>query len=139
MSDTKHVLHALLGALSIFAIGVVGGVLLDRAILFPSALSAHTESAPMAIDATHERFLQEMRADLGLSEQQARQVQEIFTRHQAAVNEAWSVVHNRLDAAIDSVTTEIEAILDSEQRERLHEWLMEKHGVTSGHSAPEGH
>jgi hypothetical protein len=139
MSDTKHVLHALLGAVSIFAIGVVGGVLLDRAILHPSALSAHTDAAARTIDATHESFLQEMRADLGLTERQASQVQEIFARHQAAVNEAWSAVHTRLDAAIDSVTTEIEAVLDLEQRFELHEWLMEKHGVSAGHGVGEGH
>lgn len=139
MSHAKHVGHALLGAISILAIGIVAGVLLDRAILHPSALSAHTESAAVALDATHDNFFHEMRADLALNEQQARQVQEIFTRHQAAVNEAWSEVHTRLDAAIDSVTTEIEAILDSEQRADLHQWLVDKHGVSSGHGQGEGH
>jgi len=93
----------------------------------------------MRIDASHESFIREMRADLGLTGQQARQVQEVFARHQTAVNEAWSAVHTRLDAAIDSVTTEIEAILDSEQRADLHEWLMDKHGVSAGHDVGEGH
>lgn len=138
MSNAKHVGHALLGAISILAIGVVAGVLIDRALLHPSELSAHTEPAA-TIDATHDSFFHEMRADLGLNDQQARQVQEIFTRHQAAVNDAWSEVHTRLDAAIDSVTTEIEAILDQEQRADLHQWLVDKHGVSSGHGQGEGH
>jgi hypothetical protein len=113
--------------------------MLDRAILHPSALSAHTESSSMTIDATHEKFLNEMRADLGLTEEQAIQVQEVFSKHQDAVNEAWSAVHSRLEAALDSVTSEIEAILDPEQREELHEWLIEKHGVSKEHGVGEGH
>ncbi len=139
MSHAKHVAHAALGAISILAIGVVLGVLLDRVILNPSVLSADTESAALALDATHEDFLRQMRADLGLTNPQASQIHEILSRHQAAVNEAWSAVHSRLDAAIDSVTAEIEAILDSTQRVGLHEWLMERHGVRDAHTVSEGH
>ena len=139
MSQTKHVAHALLGAVSILAIGIVAGILLDRAILHPTALSAHTETAAIAINATHEGFFNEMRADLGLTEQQAAQVREIFNKHQQAVNDAWAAVHAMLNAAIDSVTTEIEAVLDPEQRAELHEWLVGKHGMATGHGYGEGH
>lgn len=139
MSNAKHVAHAVLGAVSILAIGVVVGVWLDRVVLHPNALAADTSSAALALDASHEGFLRELHADLGLTEEQAGRVQEILIRHQKAVNEAWLVVHSRLDATTDSVTAEIEAVLDSEQRVALHEWLMERHGVRAAHTVGEGH
>ena len=139
MSKAKHVAHAVLGAVSILAIGVVLGVLVDRVIFNPSALAADVPSASMTLDASHEGFLRGLRDDLGLTEEQASRVHEIMSRHQAAVNDAWSAVHARLDAAIDSVTAEIEAILDPGQRVGLHEWLMERHGVRDAHTIGEGH
>jgi len=138
MSNAKHIAHAALGAISIFAIGVVVGLLLDRAFLNPTELAADVP-AEMALDATHESFFQDMRADLGFTEMQARQVQQIFAKHQAAVNDAWSAVHTRLNAAIDSVTAEIEAVLEPDQREKLHEWLMERHGLRDAHGVGESH
>lgn len=139
MSKTTHAAHAVLGAVSILAIGIVLGVLLDRVILNPSALAADVPSVEAEVEATHDGFLRELREDLGLTEEQATRVHEIMSRHQAAVNDAWSAVHARLDAAIDSVTAEIEAVLDPSQREGLHEWLIERHGVRDAHSTGEGH
>ena len=112
---------------------------MDRVIFNPSALAADVPSASMTLDASHEGFLRGLRDDLGLTEEQASRVHEIMSRHQAAVNDAWSAVHARLDAAIDSVTAEIEAILDPGQRVGLHEWLMERHGVRDAHTIGEGH
>ncbi len=139
MSNAKHVAHAALGAVSILAIGMVLGVFLDRVIAHPNEPAAHSPTSETALDASHESFLSELQSDLGLTEEQAGRVQEILTRHQAAVNDAWTAVHSRLDAAIDSVTVEIEALLDSEQRAGLHEWLMERHGVREAHTVGEGH
>lgn len=133
MSDKKHLAHAALGAISILAIGIVTGVWLDRTILHPQAVLAHSTQAATALDEPHEEFLEDMRVDLGFTDEQARQVHEIMSRHQAAVNETWVAVHERLDAAIDSVTAEIEAILDSSQRSALHQWLIERHGLGEGH------
>ena len=139
MSNAKHLAHAVLGAISILALGVVLGVFLDRVVFHPSDLAANTSSAAMALDASHESFLQGLSADLGLTAEQAGQVREIMSRHQAAVNDAWSAVHSRLEAAIDSVTAEIEAILDPGQREGLHDWLVERHGESAGHGTGVGH
>ena len=139
MSKTKHAAHAMLGAVSILAIGIVLGVLVDRVILNPSALAADVPSAESELDATHEGFLRGLQEDLGLTEVQASRVHEIMSRHQAAVNDAWSTVHARLAAAIDSVTAEIEAVLDPGQRAGLHEWLVERHGVRDAHTIGEGH
>jgi len=66
-------------------------------------------------------------------------VHEILVRHQAAVDEAWSLVHSRLESAIDSVTAEIEAALEPGQRDRLSEWLSERHGESAHRVADERH
>jgi hypothetical protein len=131
-------IHAAIGAASILVIGVVLGVLLDRVVLHPTASASDYPSADVALDARHEDFLRELRADLGLTAKQAGQVHEILSRHQGAVNEAWSAVHSLLEAAIDSVTEEIEAVLKPGQRERLHAWLLERHGESVSHEMGEG-
>jgi hypothetical protein len=138
MSNKKHVIHAALGAVSLLVIGVVIGVHMDRTLFRAAAAVTDAHSQASALDANHENFLQGLRSDLGLSETQASQIHEILSRHQAAVDESWSIVHARLESAIDSVTSEIEAILDSNQRVELHEWLMERHGLSDSHGADEG-
>jgi len=138
MSNAKHLIHAAIGAASILVIGIVLGVLLDRVVLHRSASAIDYPSAALALDASHEQFLQELHDDLGLTAKQASQVQEILSRHQGAVNEAWSAVHSLLEAAIDSVTQEIEAVLEPGQRERLRAWLLEQHGEPVSHEMGEG-
>jgi len=139
MSRFKHFVHALLGAVSIFVIGVVVGVLFDRSVLHRADPSIDFHSAESSLDASHENLLADLQDDLGLSSEQSSQVQAILNRHQAAVNDAWSAVHSRLEAAIDSVTAEISEVLDSEQRVQLHEWLLARHGISSSHADGEGH
>jgi hypothetical protein len=139
MRNAKHLIHAAIGAVSILVIGVVFGVLLDRIVLHPGAPASHYPPAALDLDASHEGFLRELRTDVGLSSEQAGRVREILSRHQGAVNEAWSSVHSRLEAAIDSVTREIEAILEPGQREKLHGWLMERHGESVTHRLRESH
>ena len=139
MSHAKHVLHAALGAVSILAIGVVLGVLLDRVVLLHGPSASYSAAASQSVDATHQSFLRELADDLGLTEAQATQVHEILVRHQAAVDEAWSLVHSRLESAIDSVTAEIEAVLEPGQRDRLSEWLRERYGESAHRVADERH
>lgn len=124
--------RALLAVLSIFVMGVVVGCGLDRTLLAPTADAAAANvgrSAPRH----HEQVLAELRAELGLSAEQATRVQEIFAAHQAEVEQAWAKVHANLQHAMQQATTEIEALLDSAQTERLHAWLAQRHGPTSGH------
>ena len=139
MSNAKHLIHTAIGAVSILVIGVVLGVLLDRVVLHPSASAADHPSATLALDASHEGIIRELSADLGLTAEQASKVHEILSRHQAAVNDAWSAVHPLLEAAIDSVTEEIAAVLEPEQRNRLHVWLLERHGESVARGVGEGH
>ena len=139
MSNTKHVIHAILGATSIFVIGAVAGVVADRTILSHSVAATDLHAQRSAVNTNHEVFLADLQHDVGLSEEQAAKVHEIMSRHQEAVNDAWSAVHSNLAAAIDSVTSEIEQILDSDQRDALHEWLMRRHGLSGSNRVGEGH
>lgn len=139
MSNTKHLIHAAIGAVSILVIGVVLGVLLDRVALLHSSTSELEHLTPaLALDTRHQEFLKDLQDDLQLTAEQATRVHEILSRHQNSVNEAWSAVHRVLEATIDSVTVEIEAVLAPEQRRRLHEWLLERHGRTVSRELRQG-
>ena len=46
-----------------------------------------------------------------------------------AVDTAWTAVQEHLGLAIASVVNELESLLDTGQRGRLHEWMAERHGA----------
>jgi hypothetical protein len=139
MSQTKHAIHAVVAAVSILAIGVVSGVLLDRTVLSHAYASPHSSMSARSLDEQHRTFMRDLTADLGLTQTQAAQVHEVLARNQSAVDEAWSTVHTLIASTIDNVTAEIEAILDAEQRQELHEWLLERHGMSVTPGGGEGH
>lgn len=139
MSQTKHAIHAAIAAVSILAIGVVLGILLDRTVLVSAQTGHSVPASASGLDERHQTFLRDLAENLSLSEAQAGQVHEILARHQSAVDEAWYSVHILLQSTIDSVTAEIEGVLDADQRVGLHEWLMEQHGVSESRDAGEGH
>lgn len=124
--------RALLAALSILLLGAVGGVVLDRTVLIPARADAAARGVSHA-PRDHDAVLAELRTELGLSAEQAARVQEIFARHHGEIEEAWAEIHANLRRATQEATSEIEAVLDSAQIERLHAWLAERHGAASGH------
>jgi len=126
--------RALVAALSIFVIGAVAGVALDRAMLIPAHADAAAARAQGGVPRHHEDVLAELRAELGLSAEQSRRVQEIFAAHQGEIEAAWAQVHADLQRAMQETTAEIATVLDSAQVERLHAWLAERHGPTADHT-----
>ena len=130
--------RALLAVASVFVVGVVAGCALDRTILAPptDAVAAGTrQGGPRH----HDQVLDELRAKLGLSAEQSTLVQKIFAAHQANVEAAWAEVHASLQRTLHGVTTEIEAVLDSTQIERLHVWLDARHARTPDHARGREH
>ena len=101
----------------------------------------HSHANAVAADAPrhHEEVLTELRAKLSLSADQSTRVREIFARHHAEREAAWAQVHAQLQRTMQKATTEIEAVLDSTQIERLHAWLAERHGPTSHHAPGQAH
>ncbi len=128
--------RVLLAVLSIFVIGAVAGVALDRTMLIPAHADAAVAGARHGAR-HHDEVLAELRAELGLSAEQSRRVQEIFVAHQGEIEAAWTQVHANLQRAMQQATTEIETVLDSAQVERLHAWLAERHGPIAGHAGRE--
>ncbi len=126
--------RALVAALSIFVIGAVAGVVVDRAMLIPAHADAAAARARGSVPRHHEDVLAELRAELGLSAEQSRRVQEIFAAHQGEIDAAWAQVHANLQRAMQQTTAEIATVLDSAQVERLHAWLAKRHSPTADHT-----
>jgi hypothetical protein len=131
--------RALVAALSIFVIGAVSGVVVDRAMLIPAHADAAAARARGGVPRHHEEALAELRAELGLSPEQSRRVQEIFAAHQGEIEAAWAQVHANLRRAMQQTTAEIESVLDSAQIERLHAWVAERHGPRADHAPGREH
>lgn len=127
--------RALLASLSIFLLGAVAGVVLDRTMLIP----AHADAGAAGVPRHHDEVLAELRAELVLSAEQSARVQEIFAAHHGEMEVAWAEVHANLRRATQQATSEIEAVLDSAQIERLHAWLAERHGRTRDHAPGQEH
>ena len=81
MSRLSHVVHAFLGAMSILAIGIVLGVLLDRLVLRPDNIASAQVEVSQTDGERHENFLREMANDLNLSTDEAEAVHDILRRH----------------------------------------------------------
>ncbi len=114
-------LQGILGAGALLLIGAVLGVGLDRTVLAPR----HGEAANTPPD--HGVVVVSLTRDLGLDPEQAEQVLGILERHQVVVNNAWEDTHRTLLAALDSVTNQIETVLDPSQVERYHAWIDNRH------------
>src|SRR5712692_4306371 len=112
----------------------VTGAVRDRTILLP----AHSDAVAAGVPRHHDEVLAELRAELGLSADQSARVQEILAAHQGEIEAAWAQVHANLRRRMQE-TTELEAVLDSAQIERLHAWLAERHGRTADHAPGQGH
>jgi hypothetical protein len=76
---------------------------------------------------------------LDLSAEQSVRVKQIFAARQGEVEQAWTEVHANLQRAMQRTTTEIEAVLDSAQVERLHDWLAARHAGTPDHGPGRHH
>lgn len=87
----------------------------------------------------HDEVLAELRAELGLSAEQARRVQEIFAARHGEIEAAWRVVHANVEHAMRETTREIETVLDSAQIERLRAWLAARHARTPDHAPGRQH
>jgi hypothetical protein len=133
MSRLTHSARLFLAVSSIFLLGAVAGLVLDRTMLTPAHASAATGGGQHGGPGDHEAVLAELRAELRLSAPQSARVQEIFARHQGEIEAAWAQVHANLQHAIRGATTEMEAVLDSAQIERLHAWLAKRHGLSPSH------
>ena len=97
---------ALLAVLSIFVIGAVAGVVVDRTMLIPAHADAAAAGVRRGVPRHQDEVLAELRTELGLSAEQSRRVQEIFAAHQGEIETAWAQVHANLQRAMQQTTAE---------------------------------
>lgn len=122
--------RAILAVTSLLVLGVVLGIAFER-VLFKPAVSAADEPLNAQAD-----MVVSLRAELDLEPAQVSQIEAILARHQAAVTDAWQTIRPRLRVAMDTVRSEIEAVLTSEQRERFRVWLANQHGASDAMRTP---
>jgi hypothetical protein len=130
--------RALLAVISVFVMGAVVGVVLDRSILIPANADARAAGVRHDGGRNHE-VLAELRTELGLSAEQSARVAEILAGRQGEMEAAWAEVHANLRRAMEEATNEIETVLDSAQVERLRVWLADRHGRTPKHAPSREH
>ncbi|MCI0434809.1 MAG: hypothetical protein L0271_14380 [Gemmatimonadetes bacterium] len=135
--NERHSARALLGGFSVLVIGAVLGIAFDRVILLASPAEAQPPAAH-TVAGDHARALADLAEHLELSGSQRQHVHNVFMKHQDAINQAWLSMRQQLFAVVDSVTAEIEVVLDGAQKRRLHEWIAERHGDPPHRPAPPG-
>lgn len=110
---------AILGVLSIFAIGAAAGIFVDR------TLHRHGASAVHAA-ALHEQALSQLRDRLDLEDGQLHSIDSVLRLHQGTVDRTWETLQPQVHAAIDSVHIRIESLLRPDQREAFRTWVEEQ-------------
>lgn len=102
--------------LSVFAVGVLGGVALER-------FHAVSRMVETTADQEHLEAISELRHELGLDDGQAAAIHEILTEHQHVVQQTWEQLRPEVQEAMLKVHEEIAELLNPEQLQHFHEWL----------------
>jgi hypothetical protein len=108
------------GALLVLT-GAAGGIAVDHLVVF-SRHMMHG-SSPSGAAATHAALLGELDHALHLTPPQHDSIKAILTRHQRSIDSAWQLIHQHVNAGMDSVHQELGAVLRPEQLTLLHEWM----------------
>jgi hypothetical protein len=112
--------RAFIGAFALTALGFTMGIATDRLLLDGSTAVETPEEA-------RARLLDDLQTTVGLNNEQLRSVHIILSQNQEVIINAWETVQPQLRAAVDSVLTQINAVLDPEQAEKFHRWYAATH------------
>lgn len=114
--------RAFIGAFALTALGFTMGIATDRLLLNGSTAVETPEEA-------RTRLLDDLQTTVGLNNEQLRSVRIILSQNQEVISSAWETVQPQLRAAVDSVWTQINAVLDPEQAEKFHRWYAATHTI----------
>ncbi|HEX9895162.1 MAG TPA: hypothetical protein VGA78_14620 [Gemmatimonadales bacterium] len=117
--------RAVLAAVALLILGGAIGVTADRLHHRPhgtAALWAEVQKDPVGV----------MQRELDLRPEQRARVAAIMEQRQGAIDAVWRDTHVRLRATIDSVVSEIAAVLDPDQAERFRRLADEIHSGPAG-------
>jgi Spy/CpxP family protein refolding chaperone len=126
MIVTRGLWRTLIAIASLLVLGAVVGVTVDR--LMHRNRSDHT----LLIEQVHADPLGTMQRELNLRPEQRARVGAILERRQSAIDSVWVETHVRLRAVIDSVVSEIAAVLDPDQAVRFRRLADELHSGPGG-------
>lgn len=100
-----------------FAAGAAAGAAADRLGVLPGAARAGEvrEGPERHVHGPGRTTIERFADELGLTEDQRGEIETILERHRASMREIWHEVRPRYRALVDSVRTEIEAVLTPEQ------------------------
>ena len=132
MSVTGWRTRGTLGAISLVVVGITIGLLFDHLFLQRHlAVLLHGTPVAASIDAApelaHDVALASMAAYVGLDPEQTAAIDAIFAHHQQTVTVSWEELHWRLQEAIDSIESQIDAVLRPEQQQRFQRWVARHH------------
>jgi hypothetical protein len=131
--------RAVLAVASIFVVGAVAGVVVDRLALIPVQAHAAAVMGGHAGPREHDAVLADLMAHLELTAPQGDSVRAILATHQQEIDRIWMAVHQNLQETVATVTTEVERVLEPDQVQRLHAWIEERHGPIPGHAGGRAH
>jgi Spy/CpxP family protein refolding chaperone len=107
-------LRAGLALASVFTLGVLAGVALER---YRSGRGSEVE---------HEAVMTELVEELELDPVQVERIHAVFAKHREVVQQSWEELRPEVQSAMRDVHFEIAELLTPEQRRRFHEWLMQR-------------
>src|SRR5207247_4786297 len=84
--------RAFLAVLSIFVIGAVAGVVVDRTMLIPAHADAAAAGVRRGVARNDDEVLAELRDEVDLSAEQSRRVQEGLAGHHGERGGAWTAL-----------------------------------------------
>jgi len=122
--------RTVLAAVSLFAIGAASGVVADR------LLHGRSTTSRARLLEVHRDPLAAVDRVVNLRPDQRPRVAAILEARQPAIDQVWRDTHVRLQATVDSVVSEIAAVLDSNQAERFRAAARELHGSQRRMHAP---
>ena len=125
-------MRSIAASVLLLLIGAASGVAVDHLILFHrhgramGASSSGTSTTHMAV------LLAELDRVLHLTPAQHDSISAILARHQQSIDSAWRVIHGQVNAGMDSVHRELQAILRPEQMTELRDWMSQHMAHGSG-------
>ena len=107
-------------AVSIFVLGAVAGVVVDR---WHRASSGGGPDHGVRHTMEAERALEHLRSELHLDDAQVSTLDSVVREHQVYVDRVWAEARPEIQEAVDSVHAYIESILRPDQREAFRRLL----------------
>ncbi len=129
------VVRAALVLVSIFAVGVVAGVFLERLHSISDSVAGSPTVPDLGLSgaAVHAAAMSSLEDSLHLDPEQLDHIHQVFEKHQSVVQQSWESMRPSLSIAMEKVHREVADLLSAEQRQAFHDWLT-RHGAGDQHS-----